>query len=290
MLVAVYGEATAASITASMQTESVLSYWINPLVDAPFEVIGTPLEGMPEIYHLPRDTEFTGSAAATNGRVYIQNPSSLLAVRVLDPQPGEEVLDLAAAPGGKTIAMAVAMGNDGRIAAVEPVKGRFHRLRANVERCGVNIVAFYQRDGRGVGRAVPERFDRVLLDAPCSSQARMRWDDPATYQHWTRRKVREASRKQKSLVMSGYAALKPGGHMLYSTCSFAPEENELIVEHLLKRTDARLVDLGELPCNSVAGLTQWGSRTLRDELALTARIVPDAVWDGFYLAGIEKPG
>ncbi len=288
MLVTVYGE-TAAAVLTSMQTERVLSYWVNPLVDAPFEAIGAPLEGMPEMRCLPRDSEFTSSDAATNGRVYIQNPSSLLAVRVLNPQPGEEVLDLAAAPGGKTIAMAVAMHNAGRIAAVEPVKGRFHRLRANVERCGVNIVDFYQRDGRGVGRAVPGRFDRVLLDAPCSSQARMRWDDPSSYRHWTRRKVREASRKQKSLAMSGYAALKPGGCMLYSTCSFAPEENELVVEHLLKRTDARLVETGELPCNTIPGLTRWGSRTLREELALSARIVPDEVWDGFYLAKIEKP-
>ncbi len=289
MLTAVYGDASAAEIMVSMRADRVLSYWLNPLVDAPFEAVGTPLDGMPEMRCLPRDSEFTSTDAASSGRVYIQNPSSLLAIRVLDPQPGEEVLDLAAAPGGKTIAMAVAMRNAGRIAAVEPVKGRFHRLRANVERCGVNIVAFYQRDGRGVGRAVPARFDRVLLDAPCSSQARMRWDDPSSYRHWTRRKVREASRKQKSLVMSGYAALKPGGRMVYSTCSFAPEENELVIEHLLKRTDARLLEIEALPCRTLPGLTRWGSRPLRETLAQTVRIVPDQVWDGFYLANIEKP-
>ena len=245
-LIALFGDQTAAEVIASMRSDTALCYWINPLIDEPFEAEGTPLDGLPDMRCLPRSSEFTSSDSAISGRVYIQNPSSLLAVRVLDPQPDEEVLDLAAAPGGKTVAMAVAMENTGRIAAVEPVKGRFHRLRANVARCGVTNVAFYQRDGRGVGRVVPERFDRVLLDAPCSSQARMRWDNPASYAHWTRRKVREATRKQKGLIMSGYAALKPGGHMVYCTCSFAPEENELIVDHLLRRTDARLIEAGPL--------------------------------------------
>ena len=108
----------------------------------------------------------------------------------------EEVLDLAAAPGGKTLAIAALMNNTGRIAAVEPIRGRFHRMQANLRRCGVSNVQFYQRDGRSVGRLVPERFDRVLLDAPCSSESRMRWLDQQSFEQWSLRKIRETQRKQ----------------------------------------------------------------------------------------------
>ncbi|GIR63487.1 MAG: hypothetical protein CM15mP68_1530 [Pseudomonadota bacterium] len=136
---------------------------------------------------------------------------------------------------------------------------------------------------------MPDRFDRVLLDAPCSSESRMRWQDVKTYQHWSLRKVRETQRKQKSLLRSAYAALKPGGVLLYCTCSFAPEENELVVEALLRKTDAQLLPIENLPQHSVPGL-----RTGQEKFVITTqqsrRILPNGIWDGFYLARIIKPG
>ena len=287
-LQAVYG-AAAEQVIRSLSGAHDLSYWINPLIEQAFAPVGRPVEGMTGMWSLPRDSDFTNDPAASSGKVYIQNPSSLLAVRVLDPQPGEEVLDLAAAPGGKTIAMAAIMGNTGRIAAVEPIKGRFHRLRANVARCGVTNVAFYQRDGRGVGKAVPERFDRVLLDAPCSSEARMRWDDPASFKHWSRRKVKETQRKQKSLLRSAYAALKPGGTLVYCTCSFGVEENEAVVQHLLEKSDAQVQPIEQRPAHSMSGVSQWQNKALSGPLAHTLRVVPHDVWDGFYIARLSKP-
>ena len=136
--------------------------------------------GLAELYQVSVDHPIAQHPAATEGAIYIQNPSSYFAVKTLAPVLDEEVLDLAAAPGGKTLAMAARMQNTGRIAAVEPIRGRFHRMQANLRRCGVTNVQFYQRDGRGVGRAVPDRFDRVLLDAPCSSESRMRWPPHST--------------------------------------------------------------------------------------------------------------
>jgi NOL1/NOP2/sun family putative RNA methylase len=287
----IYGDGEAAEIIAAMAQESDYTYWLNPLRTAEFKVVGQPVEGAPGMWQVPRASGFTNSEAAQLGRVYIQNPSSYLAVRLLDPQPGEEILDLAAAPGGKTIAIAAAMANTGRVAAVEPVKQRFHRMRANLERCGVTNVDFYQRDGRGVGRAVGERFDRVLLDAPCSSEARMRWNDPSTYAHWSLRKIKETQRKQKSLLRSAYASLKPGGVLVYSTCSYAPEENELVVQHLLRRTAAEIERLNSdlVPDHSIAGLNHWKGKDLRAELTATVRVLPRDAWDGFYLARISKP-
>ena len=291
---AVYGAVAAQAIVAQLGQESAHAFWVNPLrevrdIRSLLPAGSQPVTGLAEVWQVPRDSGLTSADAAVNGDIYVQNPSSTFAARVLEPRCDEEILDLAAAPGGKTICIAGMMRNTGRLAAVEPVKGRFHRLRANVARCGVTNVEFYQRDGRGVGRAVGERFDRVLLDAPCSSEARMRWFAPASYQHWSVRKVRESQRKQKSLLRSAYAALKPGGRLVYCTCSFSVQENELVVQHLLDRTDARVEPISLHPGNRIAGVTAFNGRSLAEDLVHTLRIVPDSVWDGFYIAALRKP-
>ena len=294
-IVEIYGERDAEQIFHALaSSDASVCYWLNPLRN---EGLDLTLPGRPVLAGLAlkwcRERELiTQSDAATQGQVYIQSASSFYAVEMLQLAQDMEVLDLSAAPGGKTIAMAARMNNTGRIAAVEPIARRFHRLRANVERCGATNVEFYHKDGRGVGRAVPERFERVLLDAPCSSEARMRWDNPSSYGHWRLRKLKETQRKQKALIMSAYQALKPGGAMVYCTCSFAPEENELIVGHLLHRTDAE-VDPLVVAGNRVLfrpGLTSWRRKRLPADLAGTLRIFPDAPWDGFYIARLKKPG
>ena len=294
----IYPEHASAILAQLGHEDQYVSYWHNPLstekrdsvsgIDRPLP--SKPIPDSPLLCGLDRE-RITHSEAAQSGAIYIQNPSSYLAAQCLNVEPEMEVLDLAAAPGGKTIALGVLMENKGRIAAVEPIARRFHRLRANVARCGVSIVDFYQRDGRGVGRAVPERFDRVLLDAPCSSEARMRWHQPNSYRHWQLRKVKETQRKQKALIMSGFQALKPGGQMIYCTCSFGPEENEAVVEHLLKRTSAELLSLEDvtLPSSAHPGLSGWGGRSFKGALDKTVRILPDSLWSGFFIARVCKP-
>ena len=119
----------------------------------------------------------------------------------------------------------------------------------------------------------------------------MRWHDPSSYGHWQLKKVKEAQRKQKSLLRSAYHALKPGGRLVYCTCSFSVEENELVVAHLLRRTDAAVVAIEpeSLPDNTVAGLTAWGGKALPEDVGLTRRILPLVPWDGFFVAVLEKP-
>lgn len=288
----IYGVDVASSTLQHMQSREHRCFWFNPLRRSHLsgtDFAAEPVTELSGVYRVSADEPLTQQAAAVDGELYIQNPSSYFAVQVLAPRLEDEVLDLAAAPGGKTLAMAARMQNTGRIAAVEPIRGRFHRLQANLNRCGVTNVQFYMRDGRGVGRAVPDRFDRVLLDAPCSSESRMRWQDAKSYQHWSLRKIRETQRKQKSLLRSAYTALKPGGVLLYCTCSFAPEENELVVAALLRKTDAQLLPIEGCPPNSAAGLVHWAGKDLLPELHLSCRIVPNGVWDGFYLALIAKP-
>jgi len=290
-LVMIYGERQAGEIVRSMTAPKRETYWVNSLKPAAPLAGHEPFDGLPGCFVAPPgDREALMRADATlAGSLYPQNPSSVLATRVLAPEPDEEVLDLAAAPGGKTLQMAALMHNTGRIAAVEPVKARFHRMRANLARCGVSNVQFYQADGRGIGRKVPGRFDRVLLDAPCSSESRIRLDDPSSYAHWKPRKVRECARKQRALIVSAFAALRPGGRLLYCTCSFAPEENELVVAHLLREApEADVVPIALPAAPAVAALESWEGTPLDGRIGLARRIVPDDVWDGFFLCLLRR--
>lgn len=232
----------------------------------------------------------THSELVTAGAIYILDPASVLIANLLEAQPGEEILDLAAAPGGKTLCLASAMDNRGRIAAVESVKHRFFKLKQNLETGGVRIADCYLKDGRKVGRQVPERFDRVLLDAPCSSESRFDLADPSSYQFWSRKKIADMQRKQKQLLHSALQALKPGGRLVYSTCSYAPEENELVINRQLQLWAGKLeIEQINLPIdNRRPGLTQWEGKTLDQRLQHSHRIIPDGVMKGFYVCVLRK--
>ncbi len=241
----------------------------------------------------PRDGDrrtVTGADAVENARVYLMNPSSLLPGLSLSPGPDDDVLDLCAAPGGKTLHLVALMGEEatGRVSAVEATRGRFFKLRGQLDRFGAGHVRTFLKDGREVGRAVPERFDRVLVDAPCSSEARIRLGDPESFSTWSPRKVKECQHKQLGLLRSGLDALKPGGRLVYCTCSFSRAENEEVVERTLETMGSRvrLVDTG-LDGLSFTRPPPLGAG-LGGGLELTRRVWPDGLWDGFFIAAFEK--
>jgi 16S rRNA (cytosine1407-C5)-methyltransferase len=254
----------------------------------------TPVAWQPLAFEIPPEQKraLTETALFADGALYIQNLASQLAPLLLDPQPGETVLDLAAAPGGKTCQIAALMQNEGKLSAVEPVKDRFFRLKANLAQQGVTMARTFMKDGRAVGSLCPDMFDRVLLDAPCSSEARFDLNEPESMQHWSPQKVKEVASKQKRLLRSAIQATRPGGLILYSTCSFAPEENEAVVAANLKDFEGALELLPlELPLashNWMPGLIGWQGKSYPAELALTRRVLPDGVIDGFYLALLRK--
>lgn len=274
------GAAAAARIVATMSQPKRTGYWINPLRDGATPRIGAPVEGLDGVMTCAAGDreQVTRHPAALSGRIYPVNPSSAVAVAALAPRAGEEVLDLAAAPGGKSILIAAAMRNRGRLAAVEPVRKRYFRLKSNLDRCGVAIAACYRDDGRRTGDKTPARFDRVLLDAPCSSEARFRADDPKTTRQWSRRKAAEASRKQRALLASAFRCLKEGGTLVYCTCAFARRENEEVVASLLESHPAAALAPFDFPA-APAGETS---------LPGALRILPDDRYDGFFIAVIRK--
>ena len=285
----------------SFENKPVTCFRVNQIVDPGFESIdqlqqqGVVVQQVPDysegyFVDLKYRESLTRSDCAANGQIYIQNVSSMLVVDVLDPQPGEQVLDLAAAPGGKTLLIAERMQGEGYLAAVEAVRKRFFKLQANLKMHSADWVKTFMSDGRSVGQKTWERFDRVLLDAPCSSEARFHIDTPESWQNWSPRKIRESSRKQNGLIRSAFRALKPGGTLVYCTCSFAPEENEQTVDHLLKKFpgDAELLSFELTAGTTQPGLTGFSDREYDPSLSKSRRIIPDEIFNGMFVTKITK--
>jgi NOL1/NOP2/sun family putative RNA methylase len=252
----------------------------------------TPLPWNPDAFAIPDAQRrcLTETDACRQGRLYIQNPSSMVPPLVLDPAPDEWILDLTAAPGSKTLQLAAIMGNRGKISAVELVRSRFFRLRDNLALGGATNVQTYLKDGTRVWRNCPEQFDRVLLDAPCSSEGRFYTEDPKSFAYWSKKKIAEMSRKQKRLFYSAVQSLKPGGILVYSTCTFAPEENERIVQRALEQfPDALRIEPIDLPLiDFQEGLVEWDGKDLHPELKKAARILPDDLMEGFFICKLRK--
>lgn len=225
-------------------------------------------------------------------QIYVQNLSSMIPPLVLDPQPGERVLDLTAAPGSKTLQMACQMQNTGEIAAVEVVKNRFFKLRDNIASQGATNVRTFLQDGTKVWRYRPEHFDRVLLDAPCSTEGRFRVDEPETYAYWSPRKIKEMARKQRRLLYSAVQCLRPGGVLVYSTCSFAPEENEVVLDKTLKKfEDVLTLEPFDLSIDALLpALNHWQGRTFKHDLQAARRVLPTATMEGFFVCKLRKVG
>jgi 16S rRNA (cytosine1407-C5)-methyltransferase len=223
-----------------------------------------------------------------DGLLYCQSLSSMLPALVLGPAPGERVLDLCAAPGSKTTQMAALMNNEGEIVAVEAVRQRSYKLRVVIEQTGAANVALTVMDGR---RFKSERlFDKILVDAPCSSEGRFHLDHPKTCAYWSLRKIREMARKQKGLLLSASRLLKPGGVMVYSTCTFAPEENEGAVDWLLRKTqgalDVEAVDLKDIP--HYPCLPEWRGKVFDSRVQKCLRVLPEDGMEGFFITKFVK--
>ncbi|WP_297500749.1 tRNA (cytosine(49)-C(5))-methyltransferase [Thermococcus sp.] len=221
------------------------------------------------------------------GLIFGQEASSMIPPAVLEPKPGGLVLDMAAAPGSKTGQIAQYMKNEGCIIANDPNRDRTNVLITNLNRMGVLIARVTTQDGAYFGR-FENTFDRVLLDAPCSSvgMIRKRWK---FLEEWREKAVVKYMNIQKRLILAGYKALKPGGTLVYSTCTIDPLENEEVVDYLLRKTDARLEPI-ELPVRTSEPVLEWEGRTYSPKLKKVLRIHPnDNDTEAFFIAKIAKP-
>ena len=244
-----------------------------------------PIEWAEDIFTLPIANRKTiiKTKTYTQNLIYIQNLSSIFAAYALDIEPEDWVLDLAAAPGGKSL---IFSERAKKVSAVEPDKTRFFRMKRNFKEHQAKNIQTYNKDGRFVYKTCPQWFDKVFLDAPCSSEAHI--DGEVTW--WSMRRVRRFSKLQKELILSAYKSLKPGGQMIYSTCTYAPEENEEVVEFLLqKEPGATLVDIDVPFTNYQKGLLEWEDKRYDYQVQKCVRILPEGAYSGFFMAKIVKP-
>lgn len=244
--------------------------------------------------------ELTDCASYKLGKIYIQSLASMVPPLILAPKPGEKILDLTAAPGSKTSQIAGMMGLEGELMANDNNKVRFFKLKHNMELLGVGDgteknqtdnwkFTLRLEHGGDLTREFPEYFDKILLDAPCSAEARFVTNNPNTFGYWSERKIKEMAYKQRSLLFAAWSALKPGGILVYSTCTFAPEENELQLERLLERyPEVELLPIQVKLPPALPTLSAWKGKKISTAIAPAYRLKPTAQIEGFFVALLRK--
>jgi len=230
-----------------------------------------------------------GTSAYQNGLIYVQNISSMLPVIALNPQNGQKILDLCASPGAKTTQIA-SLVPDAEIVAFEKEHVRHCKLEANLKIQGVANVETFAQDGFWVRKKFPEYFDKILVDAPCSAEGLFDLNNPRSYKYWNERKVKELHDKQKSLLHSAFFSLKEGGELVYSTCTFSPEENEEVIDYFLNKFKEHLEVVPiEFPLNNVfCGIANWRNKHFSNACKLTRRVIPNEFMEGFFVAKLKK--
>lgn len=218
-----------------------------------------------------------------NGWIYLQSLSSMIPPLAMEPKSGEKIFDMTAAPGSKTTQMSALMKNRGYILANDIDKIRIERLKYNLNLQGTEIAEVSNSNASKIGEEYSGFFDKVLLDAPCSGEGRFVLSNPATYNGWSEREVEKLSRLQKKLFESGYKALKPGGVMVYSTCTLNIRENEEVIKSAFERNDFEILDCslnieGRIPAFKL------GVKNMEKAF----RVLPSKNMEGFFVCKIRK--
>ena len=195
-----------------------------------------------------------------SGRITRQEAASMLPVVVLAPQPGELILDLCAAPGSKATQVAEAIAPSGVVVANEPISGRVNMLVSNRGRLSTTNMLINQQDGRHIGRIPPPGYDGIVADVPCTGSATTRKNRNVWWK-WSPKESRTLFRLQVEITVRGASLLRPGGKLVYSTCSIDPCENEAVVAQLLRKLPyLELVEIDESKLEGLKlrpGLTDW---------------------------------
>ena len=267
----------------------------NPLKLDPADLPGLlgidpdPVPWCPEAFFLPQGVRVGDTLAHAAGLCYVQEPSALAVGAALDVRPGQRVLDLAAAPGGKTTLAAGRLGDRGVVVANEVQRGRVQALADNLDRWGSARTMLAAETVARLAERLPGAFDRVLLDAPCSGEGLFRRNTASAAQ-WRPGHVRGSAERQRALLADAAALVRPGGVLVYSTCTFAPEENEQqVAGFLAAHPDWELL---QLPAHQgfTPGRPDWSADGL-PELARTVRLWPHHLrGEGHFIAKLARPG
>lgn len=211
------------------------------------------------------------------------DPVSIIPCIALDPKKEESVFDMCAAPGTKTFIISFMTENKANITANDISGLRILRLRENVKKFSINCVITNES-----GRKIAGSFDKILLDAPCSGEGMVNKFEKMA-RHWSEKRIRLLARKQKKLIQHAFEILRPGGVLVYSTCTFAPEENEGVVDFLLKKNEAASVETFGANIRHAHGLAEWDGKIFDRGVKNCVRIYPHHNGTGgFFVAKIRK--
>jgi len=240
------------------------------------------------------DLRLTNTKEFNGGLLYVQGLSSMLPVWSLGLEVTDKVLDLCASPGSKTSLVAALSNNKAQVTAVENNRNRFFALMKNLDNLNVTNVSYAMENGTRLSLVKPELqnyFDKVLVDVPCSNEAGINLSDEKSIMRWNPKASRHLSKLQKKLLLSGIRMLKPGGTLVYSTCTYTVEENESVVDWVLRKNSEMVLteihlDVPEM--DHVGGFTEFEGKKFDSNLSKTMRIVPNDLFGGFYLAKMIK--
>lgn len=229
------------------------------------------------------------------GMYYIQEPSAMAPVMFLDVTPGERILDLCAAPGGKSTQIGAKLQGKGILVCNEIHPARAKTLSENVERMGIANALVTNETSERLAGFFGGYFDKILVDAPCSGEGMFRKEDAAVTE-WSPENVQLCADRQDEVLDNAAKMLRLGGHLVYSTCTFAPQEDEGAVARFLERhSDFEIVDTA-IPEGFMKGRPEWavtfgGAGTAPEELGYTMRLMPHLIkGEGHYLAVLRRKG
>lgn len=213
-----------------------------------------------------------------NGEIYLQSLSSMIPPIVVNPKEGENILDMAAAPGGKTTQMACMSDNKSMITACEKNKIRAERLKYNLEKQGTSRVTVMLKDARRLDDFFS--FDKILLDAPCSGSGTLDLNNDNVEKIFTEELIDRSVKTQKELIKKAVKVLKVNGELIYSTCSILKEENERVVEEILKSGNMEIISIDRKLFEGVP--------LLPVKLEGTICVCPSELYEGFFVAKLRK--
>lgn len=248
-----------------------------------------PLLWYPGAFHFPDNLKPATLLPYVAGHYQIQEEAALLPIHLMNPQPGETILDMCAAPGNKTVQIAIAMQSRGLVVANDRSRARLSILRRSVSRLGLTNIAMTVYDATSL-QGEPESYDKILADVPCSGEGTIRRHKKKT-QFISDRRRDHIQNIQLTILNKAVSLCKTGGLIVYSTCTFAPEENEAVLNKILLQHEGR-VSVIPAPVEgfqTTPGLTAWKGETFQQEISHAHRVWPHHNdTGGFFTAVIQK--
>ncbi len=223
------------------------------------------------------------------GKIQYQGIASQLPALVLNPQPGERVLDMAAAPGSKSTQIAALMQNKGSLYLNDFSRKRMQALNGNTQKAGVINQVLLNHNGERLGNLFPAYFDKILVDAPCTALGTLN-SQPEVGDWWSLEKLRKLSSIQERLLISAMKALKVGGELVYSTCSIAPEENEVLIQKIIDKYPLEILPVKLAGTETFAGgLQKYKGQIFTEDMKKALRVFPqEHGMEGFFVIRLRK--